>query len=244
MSSSFQSAYRDQLVAAVGRSPRRRQTGLLAAGVGGAAAALLGAVTLLNPATAQADVEVVRGANRVEVLLKDLQSSAPEVQEALDEANLDVRVEPVPVGPSNVGRFVGDTASEEGLEDVRRSAASAGGFLGFSIPTDWPGTLTVFLGRPAEAGEHYLVTSNAFAPGEPLACTEVLGSPLAEAADLLDGMSVQVRGSLEDRRTTSLAAALASERADWDVADALVIAEGEVLVTVSPTPVDRATVPC
>ena len=75
-------------------------------------------------------------------------------------------------------------------------------FTGFTVPVEWEGHLTLIVGRPAEPREPYVQPANAFAEGEPLACTGLLGATLevakreANAAGLTVIVDAYVDGSI------------------------------------------------
>ncbi len=236
MTSDFHSRFREELLTSISRRPRRRTR--LVAGSALVGAILAGAVTLLGPAPAEAGVLVTRDDGRVEVLLTDLESSADEVQRVIAEAGLNVQVEAAPVGPSNVGRFVGNTTTGSGLEDIEYVAGAGAAFMGFSIPDHWTGALDILIGRMAAGGESYTIFSDAYAPGEPLACSGTLGRALGAAVDRLEDFTVTVRGPAgAGPPGVPLADALRMEQAGWEISGAYAISEEALLVTVSPTPV-------
>jgi hypothetical protein len=128
----------------------------------------------------------------VVIQLTDLANTPREVEAAIEPEGLDIRVDAVPVGPSNVGRFVGQIATEPDLVDLHYVRTDGVTFMGFSLPERWDGELTLLLGRPARSGEGYETFSNAFAPGEPLACTDTLGDALRVVAARLPGYDITV----------------------------------------------------
>lgn len=164
---------------------RRRLGAQILAGVAAAAAAVVVAVSLdtaqRQPAAASVEVEVTGG--RVELRLADLEANPADITEAAAEAGLDVRVVEVPVGPSMVGRFADMSADRPLPRTLERHDAATGGFSGFSIPRWWDGTLTLFVGRTAREGEGYKSSSNAFAPGEPLECVNIVGLRVSEVGE-------------------------------------------------------------
>jgi hypothetical protein len=195
MISPFEDRLRDELVRATTRRRERRTpmvlTGLVVAAVAVVAAVLSSAVLSTDPASA--DVEVTQENGRVIVRLTDLENSPDAVEAATERAGLDVSVEGVPTGPSHVGRFVGDFATDANAVDVEKLDADGVTYMAFSLPEGWPGALTIHLGQPAREGEAYRIASDAYAPGEPLACSDTLGKSLSTVVDLLDGLDVVVQ---------------------------------------------------
>jgi hypothetical protein len=153
---------------------------------------LLAVSLIADPRPANADVEITHRDGRVIVRLTDLANTVEDVEAATDAEGLDVRVEAVPAGPSQVGRFVGDVSTDGDGVDVERTEVDGVTFMAFSVPEDWDGTLTVFLGRPARPDEPYQSATDAFATGEPLGCSNTLGMPLGSVTELLDGFDVTV----------------------------------------------------
>lgn len=217
----FETTLRDELTRAAGRPspPRAPRIVAVVAAVVTVTAAAVGLLTVVDTETAAADVKITREGGRIEVLLTDLESSADEIESALRAEGLDIDVEAVPTGPSNVGRFVGETASADGLEDLRRIDETGPAFLGFSIPDDWHGALTVRVGRAARRGEAYRAFSDAFAPGEPLACADAYAVALADVARSLRGVEISIQ-PFEDgvaSRVLSLDEALDGGYGQWHV---------------------------
>lgn len=167
------------------RPPRRR--GVRATRWLGAAAAVVvvvGAAMVARPDVA-AGVEVVVDAQGTSLYVTDRDTTPEEIESAAAAAGLDLRVVAVPVGPSNVGRFVGASGSElpAGLELVERE--STDGYTGFHVPLDFDGWFELQMGRTAEPGEEWAVLSDVTAPGEPLACEQLADLPLAQLLEQL-----------------------------------------------------------
>src|SRR3546814_18360479 len=102
----------------------------------------------------------------------------------------------------------------------------------FSVPRRWTGNLTVFLGRPARTGESYYSFSDAYDPGEPLACTGTFGEPLEDLADALDldelTITVQVFEGGSPRDPVPYRDALEPRIGDRPITGAGVIAEAKL----------------
>lgn len=180
---------RAELVRAAARRRQRGRPVLLGFGVVALAVASLLAT---SPAPARADVHVERRGDRLIVSLTDLEHRPEHIEGVLRGLGLDATVVAAPVGPSQVGRFVG-TEDDAGLApEVRRVGAGPASFAGFSVPLGWRGHLALQVGRPAGPGEPYAIFSDALAPGEPLACRALLGLPVAPVLDLLAGLDLDV----------------------------------------------------
>ena len=187
MSDDLLPGLREELVQAAWRAQRRhrrrRVTIGAVAAVAAASIALIAVIALdsSEPAAAGVEVEIVDG--RINVLLTNLETRPAVVEAALRDVGLDATVTSLPVGPSRVGRFVADVAR---LPDaVTITEADGEDFLGFSAPNGLGDHLELVLGRPA-AGEPYALASDAYAPGEPLSCSDLYGDPFAALVAFAD----------------------------------------------------------
>lgn len=236
----FTEALRQQLVEAAERrtdqsdgaparsAPRRPvprwSVALVAAAV--LAVVIVGVGTFRDEQPVAADVRVSLDGDHLTLQLSGRDVRADEIVDAARTAGLDVSVAEVPVGSSNVGRLVRAEASElpPVLEVIGPDGAT---FLGFRIPRDWQGTLHLTLGRPAEAGERFVVTSDAQQPGEPLACRELVGEGLARVADELraEGYTVRTFALPSPGEVTDL-----SPYRDWKVAKVEAVGPDELWI--------------
>jgi len=245
----FVDALGDELYAAAVRrsSPRavaRRQRRRLLAPLGTAAAVVAvvagSLLVVARPDTAQASLRVEIADGRLVVTLVDLVQRPEDIQEELAEAGLDVSVVAVPVGPSAVGRFVGEVATELPAE-LHITDGGRSTFSGFSLPLGWSGSLELYVGRTARTGESYAAASDAFAPGEPLACSEVSGRPatlvlaLAEERGLTLSFLALLPGDAgwQPVSTNDVAA---GPFADWVVVAATATSADHVLVRIQDDP--------
>lgn len=94
----------------------------------------------------------------------------------------------MPVSPSLVGRVIysDQQNSGGGVQPLLRGLCVSGGgedcrTVGVEIAKSYKGRGTVVLGRPARAGESYASAASAFAVGEPLHCSGLLGAPARQA---------------------------------------------------------------
>ena len=242
MTSPFQDALREQLRAAairdLQRAPRRRWRRIGAAAVA-VVAAVVGAVALLSPSPAGADVEVRIEDGFVEVRLTDLDATPREVEAAMRDRDLEVEVVRVPVGPSLVGRFLGVQVPDVPGRPVETFREEGVGFQGFRVPLGWPGELVVQLGSKAAPGEDYGVGSDAFADDEPLHCEGVQGSTLAAARGALGDLSVRVLPEGFIGGPFALDAPEATEYSSWFIVAARTFSADAVLVQLSEAPPPR-----
>jgi hypothetical protein len=197
-------------------------------------AAIVGGLLLRSPAPAAADVEITHDNGRVVVRLTDLEATPAEIEAAASTEGLDIHVEQVPSGPSHVGRFVGEEVTSGGFTDVEHLDMEGVTFVAFSLPEDWAGKLTLLLGRPARAGEGYVAFTDAYAVGEPLACSQTLGGPLSALSEHLDGFetSVQTFADGQPDQVIDLDEALESGLGDAIVSGATATSPTSVVVDV------------
>jgi hypothetical protein len=241
MTSPFQDALREELLAAARRDLQRasrRRRGRIGAAVAAAVASVAGGIAILVPSPAAAEVEVRVDHGVVEVRLKDLDTSADEVRAALSAKGLRARVVGVPVGPSLVGRFVGVEITQDPDQPIERFADDGFGFDGFRVHEGWAGELVLDFGRAAGRGEPYGAGSDAFAAGEPLHCSGTYGASLADAEGRLRRLQVEVVPEGRIGGPLALDAPELAPDADWFVRGARALAADHVLLQIGPTPPD------
>ena len=193
----FLEQLRGEVAAAARRGavpPRRRSP--LPAALAAAAVILVVSVVgflALSSEPAAAGVEVLRDDRGVLVRLTGTGASAEAIERAAATEGLDVTVEEVPVGPSNVGRFVSvsGSAPPELVELI--DADGTGTARGIRIPFDLEGDVVLSVGRSARGDETWAVASDATRRGELLACESVHGMELADAAELASEAAGSVR---------------------------------------------------
>jgi hypothetical protein len=175
--------------AAARRRTRHRPLVALLGGLLLAGAALVA----LRPVPALADIELELRGDRLLVRLEDLEHRPEHIEGVLRGVGLDASVVAAPVGPSEVGRFVGTLDDARLPSEVHALDHGGATFAGFSVPRDWTGHLELRVGRPARDGEPYAVFSDALAPGEPLACRRLLGRPAGAVLSELAETTLDVR---------------------------------------------------
>ncbi len=112
---------------------------------------------------------------------------------------LHITVQLIPVSPASVGKLLyvtgssSETTEIEPLEGGHCLMGGGGCAIGVKIPRDFVGSGSIALGRPAKPGEAYESSASAFAPGEPLHCSGLLGAKVASALPTLehDKLTVQ-----------------------------------------------------
>ena len=103
---------------------------------------------------------------------------------------LDITLKLVPVSPSLVGSVV-YMGTSEGASDIQvlhsatREAPGGPLSIGLRIPVDFQGQADIVLGRAARPGETYVSTGDAFAPGEALYKSGLMGLRVSEAVGRL-----------------------------------------------------------
>jgi hypothetical protein len=237
----FASGLRAELLDAANRQrtrrARRRRVSTMS-GIGIAAAILIFAGTSVfrsDRASAGVDIKVENG--HLIVRLVDLESRPDVIRDALARAGLQATVTAKPVGPSDVGRFLGQVAGGPAAPpDLQTIDERNGTFIGFVLPVGWPGQLDLVVARPAAPAETYFVPSNAFAEGEPLACSPLPGETLTNvAAHPPPGITLRVRaianGQLDP--IVGLAEAVAAHPT-YRVAGANAFSTTDVVLTVTP----------
>jgi hypothetical protein len=237
MANAHEEALRRALVDAVGTKLARDRRRAVARRAALAMVAFLAVVATVvtftlpdNRADASIEVEVRDGATYVRLL--DFESRPDEIVGALRNAGLDVVVDPAPVGPSNVGRFVGIGTTGSGRVDVVGDRTKS--FTSFIVRPNFVGQLRLVLGREAAPGEEWRAPSDATAKDEVLECRELRGLTAAEAARALADEPVSVSwlsaftGNLEP-------GAELGAYANWRVIDLVAWSDRRVVATLSET---------
>lgn len=227
----YQAALRDALIGAVEtklvRQRRRARVRRVAVAMVAVAALVAVAITITLPDDrADASIEISTRDGSVFVQLLDLENRPDQIVGALRNAGIDAEVEPVPVGPSNVGRFVGASSTQDKalviISDNRFS------FTSFSVPENFQGILRLSLGRRAEADEPWRTASDATAKGEVLACRTVRGLTPAEATKIVADAPATVNWLPAGGSSLAPGAELLPPYDTWRIVDALAPSDGLV----------------
>lgn len=120
---------------------------------------------------------------------------------AFQQAGLDLKVTLVPASPSAVGTvvFIDESAGAPQIEPLTDGKCVTGGGgpghcpVGVKIPRDFTGSGYITLGRPAEPGEDYESSNDAFAPGEILHCSGLIGKTVAVASSELAKRAISIQ---------------------------------------------------
>jgi len=215
------------------RPQRRRRIVRVSAAVALIVVIVVGFEVVRSP-SAVAGIEIEHAGPYLMVRLVDVEGDPGGVEQALRGAGLNATVAAIPAAPSKVGRFVqlGQRSTNgTGLEWVDLSDGAA---AGFRIPDSYGGELELVIGRPARPWEHYAAPASAYAPGEPLYCSNLWGQRVADALDTLDQLGVRVRWNLATAAGVTPVADPATI-ANMFITDAISTSRTEVLITVGPT---------
>jgi hypothetical protein len=111
------------------------------------------------------------------------------------EHHLDITLKLIPVGPSLVGTVLSQSydqqppdAPERGAVQALDSHCGAAEVLcqvGVRIWEGFTGRGEIDLGRAAQPGERYVYANSAFAPGEVLHCSGLVGAPVSDISSVL-----------------------------------------------------------
>lgn len=230
----YEQALRDALVRAVpvqlARSRRRavRRRAVFALVI---SLALIGTiVTVALPEDrADAQIDVVTRDGQVYARLLDLETRPGEIVAALANVGITATVETVPVGPSNVGRFL--SAGGSMPANFRIMDGDRFSYRAFSVAADFRGELRITLGRPAADGEQWRGVSNAMAKDEVFSCHNIYGLTPVEATRALSGITASVRW-MDARAGQDVAqgAELREPYASWRVIDAVSFGPGQAII--------------
>jgi hypothetical protein len=213
-----------ELVRAGERQVRKRaqRRSLAAAAVAVAIASIgVGIVTSLRSDPVQAeDVRIDVEGERVTVTFDRDELSGKTVVEQMRRAGLDVDAVPTPTGSSRVGKVVGVNGDTETLE-----IADLDGEVRYSGPRGVK--IEVLIGEAVD-DEGYTAFTDAFLPGEPLACVGWVGQRAVELTRAADAKGVDVAFRHEEDQRILDRSALA----DLVVTQAIAVSPDEVKVFV------------
>jgi hypothetical protein len=111
----------------------------------------------------------------------------------------------------------------------------AGCAVGLKIPRDFTGQATIYVGRPAQPGETYDSANSAFAPGEALHCSGLLGTQVSTALPKLARYNVTVEWAHTDAANNTTVDQTPPP-ATYYVWNATPTAPGTVTIDARPTP--------
>ncbi|MGI5157362.1 hypothetical protein [Microbispora sp. CA-102843] len=189
----------------------------------------------LGPAPAVAALDIRREGDHYVVMVRDLFAAPASYQRELRQRGLDVDVRLVPMTAASVGRAfyldgTRDLSAITPIEAPGECVRFAGCSIGFRIPVGFRGHATVLIGRAARAGERYGVLEAIDMEGQPFHCVDYVNKTVAQVLPLLRERGVRAKFSSPG------AYAQPSASADWYVRTGVMIADGQALMVVAPTP--------
>ncbi|MGD0167177.1 MAG: hypothetical protein ABSC51_07810 [Gaiellaceae bacterium] len=202
-----------------------------------AVAAGLIASSAMRPQAAAAGVAFRTGADGdIIATVTDPFAAESQLKAAFAEHGLDITVNLLPVSPSLVGTvvFISDSGGASAIQPLQGGPCVTGGggcSIGVKIPATFTGQGDITLGRPAKSGETYESQASAFAPGEVLHCSGLLGARVATALPVLKAKKLTPQW--RERSTGANDATAPTSNYIWD---ALMQAPGTVMIWTSPTP--------
>jgi hypothetical protein len=214
----------------------------LAAGV--AAALLLAAlaVNMLRGAdVAAAGIRFSDSKGFIVARISDPEASQAALDKAFANHGLNIHLSLLPVTPSLVGTvlYIGENGDSRGadIEALQGGHCLMGGGgcpVGLRIPRAYRGEAYISLGRAARGDESYATTTSAFAPGEPLHCSGLIGKPVAQLRRVLSARGLTAEWALADGSDGGRSS---REAVSGDyVVDVEHMAPRRVLVSVLPAP--------
>ena len=170
------------------RSPRRRlRVAVTVAALAVGAAVAFGIVTELHQAPpADAAVEFRTSGSFIVATVENPYAAERQLDAAFAAHGLNITLKLVPVSPSLVGSvvYMGSSAGASGIGVLYSTTKQAPGGplpIGLRIPADFKGQADIVLGRAARPGETYISTGDAFAPGEVLHGSGLMGMRVSAA---------------------------------------------------------------
>jgi hypothetical protein len=117
-------------------------------------------------------------------------AAANELKAAFAQRGFKITLTLVPVSPSLVGTvlYTSDNGGSSAIQPLQQGRCLNGGggcTIGVKVPASFAGQGYITLGRPARAGENYESQASAFASGEALHCSGLLGDTVAAARPAL-----------------------------------------------------------
>lgn len=191
------------------KTPRRR-TRLAWASAAAAvviAASVFGITSAVRDTPTAAAVEFSASGKYIIATVEDPYAAAERLHAAFAARGLDIVLKLVPVSPSMVGSVVFMDVEGNGITSLASATRQAPGGpmpVGLRIAVDFKGHAVIVLGRAAQPGETYVSTGDAFAQGEVLYKSGLIGMRVTEAAARLKqlGLAAEWR----DERPTSTSA--------------------------------------
>ena len=214
-----------------------------------AVAAVLTTGSAVNPAPA--DAVSFRTSPNGDLLasVTDPFATRTRLNGAFAKQGLHITIRLIPASPSAVGRVMYMTLSSSRgpqIEPLREGDRCTSGdtdcAIGLRIPKGFTATATIGLGRPARAGETYESGGSAFAPGELLHCSGLLGATVARTLPVLERHKLTIQW-MEDIEVASRHSGVSSRArtvtdppASYYVWGANLSSHGHIIVQIEPKP--------
>jgi hypothetical protein len=247
----------DREVAVVRRArPDRPRRPLLLGALGAttllacaALAAVLATGSAVSPAPADAVSFHTSANGDLLASIADPFATRTRLNAAFAKQGLHITVRLIPASPSTVGRVLYmSLSSSRGpqIEPLREGQHCTSGdadcAIGLRIPRGFTATATIGLGRPARPGETYASSGSAFAPGELLHCSGLLGATVAQGLPALERhkFTIQWMQDIEvamlHSGTSSRARTVADPPANYYIWGATLSSHGHIVVQIEPKP--------
>ena len=219
-----------------------------AAAVAAVAAALLITGSAVRPQAAAGAVAFRTAPDgNIVATVTDPFAAQSRLKAAFAAHGLDITVSLVPVSPSLIGTVVytsdnGGSSAIQPLQGGRCVTGGGGCAIGVKIPATFTGKGYITLGRPAKPGETYESQASAFAPGEALHCSRLLGARVAAAlpvlqADKLTSVWHEVATvNAPDGKSRSVGRIDTTPPTNSYIWDGSMTAPGRVMIWTEPTP--------
>ncbi|HYM55589.1 MAG TPA: hypothetical protein VES97_09515 [Solirubrobacteraceae bacterium] len=199
-----------------------------------------------QPAAGAVAFRAAPGGNIV-ATVTDPFAAVSQLKSAFARRGFDITLDLVPVSPSLVGTVVysSDAGGSSAIQPLQRGQclnAGGGCSIGVEIPASFVGKGYITLGRPARPGETYESQASAFAPGEPLHCSGLLGRRVAAAQPALEQNHLTVEWREVTTETATDGTQTSHSKTDIVPAssnyiwDADMTAPGKVAIWTEPTP--------
>ncbi|WP_182907345.1 hypothetical protein [Microbispora sp. H13382] len=190
----------------------------------------------IGPAPASAALDIRREGDHYVVMVRDLFAAPATYQRELRERGLDVEVRLVPTAEGSAGRAIGfdgtrDTSGITVMKAPGECEWFGGCPIGFRVPVNFRGHATVLLTRTARPGERYAIVEAIDMEGRPFHCVDYVNKTVAEVLPLL-----RERGVRAEFTSYATKGARPSAPASWYVYEGVMVAEGQALMLVNPTP--------
>ncbi len=212
-------------------------------------ATLLATGSAVSPAPADAVAFHTSPSGDLLASITDPFATRTRLNAAFAKQGLHITILLIPVSPSAVGRVVYmSLSSSRGpqIEPLREgdhcTPGDADCAIGLRIPKGFTATATIGLGRPARPGETYESSGSAFAVGELLHCSGLLGATVAQALPALERHKLTIQW-MEDIEVASRHSDVSSRArtvtdppTSYYIWGANLSSHGHIIVQIEPKP--------